>query len=98
MEKARDCSKQVSLSKTKRKLLESIATEETALGHLLEAQAKQLEAARQTCQKTALTESTTQLVETVLMKEWLLLRKLEHVLTIEGKHHRKESSCIFDET
>jgi len=75
MKKQAQCHQDIKLLKTKRCLLNSIAKEEKALGRLLNAQAKQLESVP-SCSKTSqLTASTTQLVETVLMKEWLLLRK-----------------------
>ncbi len=98
VEKQAQCQQDVKLLKTKRHLLNSIAKEEKALGRLLNAQAKQLENINPCSKTTRLTESTTQLVETVLMKEWLLLRKLEHVLTIEADHKQNDSSpCLFDD-
>lgn len=98
MEKDAQCPRDTKLLKTKRHLLNSIAKEEKALGRLLNAQAKQLEHIQPCSKTTQLTETTTQLVETVLMKEWLLLRKLEHVLTIESKNKQNDSPpCLFDD-
>lgn len=98
MEKETQCHRNDKLLKTKRHLLNSIAKEEKALGRLLNAQAKQLENIPACSKTTHLTETTTQLVETVLMKEWLLLRKLEHVLTIESKQKQNDSPpCLFDD-
>ncbi|WP_416829201.1 hypothetical protein [Ectobacillus polymachus] len=73
-------------------LLESIALEEIALSHLLNAEAEKIQAFVGEC-KDFPTEPTnceilqfnreaTRFVETILMKEWLLLRKLENVLEL----------------
>lgn len=98
MEKEIGCHQQSKLLKVKKQLLHSIAKEEKALGRLLNAQAKQLEKVCTPSDRVLLTNQTTQLVETVLMKEWLLLRKLEHVLTIEAHDNNNDSPpCLFDD-
>lgn len=93
------------LHQTKIDLLESIALEEIALSHILNAEAEKLQAFVGKCldfptdpttkEIIKFNKSVTQLVETVLMKEWLLLRKLENVLDIEcacckEKDHKKD--------
>lgn len=88
---------------TKIDLLESIALEEVALSHILNAEAEKVQAfvgkhlnfpTKPTNKDIlALNKSVNQLIETVLMKEWLLLRKLENVLEIECsccKDHKKD--------
>ncbi|WP_251637951.1 hypothetical protein [Neobacillus niacini] len=89
---------------TKIDLLESIALEEIALAHILNAEAEKVQAFVGECfdfpthptnkEILAINKSVNQLIETVLMKEWLLLRKLENVLEIEcdccKKDHKKD--------
>ena len=70
-------------------LLESIALEEIALSHLLNAEAEKMQAFVGECldfptcptnlQILQFNREATRFVETVLMKEWLLLRKFENV-------------------
>lgn len=81
------------LHQTKIDLLESIALEEIALSHILNAEAEKVQAFVGDClsfptkpsnrEIIALNQSVNQVVETVLMKEWLLLRKLQSVLEID---------------
>ncbi|MEI4828210.1 hypothetical protein WAX78_01860 [Bacillus sp. FJAT-53711] len=77
-------------------LLESIALEEIALSHLLNAEAEKMQAfaGKRLDFPTRPTNSeifrfnreATRFVETVLMKEWLLLRKFENVMDLIPKH------------
>jgi hypothetical protein len=74
-------------------LLESIALEEMALAHLLNAEAEKMQAFvgehiqfpthPNTCDIIRFNQSATQFVRTIVMKEWLLLNKLESVLEVE---------------
>ena len=73
-------------------LLESIALEEIALSHVLNAEAEKIHAFVNVCRDypTQLSnseiikfnKSVKDLVETIVMKEWLLLRKLEDVMEL----------------
>jgi hypothetical protein len=73
-------------------LLESIALEEIALAHILNAEGEKMQAFVgknfdfPTCPTNTeiieFNQSVTELVETVLMKEWILLRKFRQVLKL----------------
>jgi hypothetical protein len=82
-------------------LLESIALEEIALSHLLNAEAEKIQAFvgkhhdfpthPSNCEIIRFNRVATQFVRTIVMKEWLLLNKLETVLGIE------EEECCEEE-
>ncbi|WCN37466.1 hypothetical protein [Aneurinibacillus uraniidurans] len=86
-------------------LLESIALEEIALSHLMNAEAEKIQAFVgkhlnfPTCPSTRdiikFNQNVTLLLETIVMKEWLLLRKLENIL--ELKDHQVECFIEFEE-
>lgn len=71
-------------------LLKSVALEETAIAHLMNAEAEKLKLllAQSACvsfhnrQKilAQVGKQTLQLLDMIIMKEWLLLRKIEHTL------------------
>ncbi|MFD3448192.1 hypothetical protein ACFDTO_26725 [Microbacteriaceae bacterium 4G12] len=73
-------------------LLESIALEEIALSHLLNAEAEKIQAFvgkckdfptdPSNCEIFRFNREATRFVETILMKEWLLLKKFENVLEL----------------
>ncbi|MEJ9230883.1 hypothetical protein LAV79_15635 [Peribacillus butanolivorans] len=90
-------------------LLESIALEEIALSHIMNAEAEKIQAFVgecldfPTCPKNEeiikFNKGVNQLLETIVMKEWLLLNKLENVLDFfddcdksdrHKKHHHKD--------
>jgi len=74
-------------------LLESIALEEIALSHLLNAEAEKIQAFTgkkldfPTCPSNMeiakFNQQTSKFLEVIVMKEWLLLRKLEDVLFLK---------------
>ncbi|RTE00423.1 hypothetical protein EJQ19_31400 [Paenibacillus whitsoniae] len=80
-------------------LLKSIALEETAISHLLNAEAEKMQAFVgkeldfPTCPSNEdiinFNETVSQFVDVLVMKEWLLLRKLENILRAARKqsHH-----------
>ena len=85
-------------------LLESIALEETALSHLLNAEAEKIQ--HFICHASSCTPSdvlidfnieVNETLETIIMKEWLLLRKLEKVTRLFDKRippkHHSHSHC-----
>ncbi|KKB36310.1 extensin-like protein [Bacillus thermotolerans] len=90
-------------------LLESIALEEIALSHVMNAEAEKIQAFVGKCldfpthpsneEIMKFNKSVGGLLETVVMKEWLLLKKLENVLEFEDKtkacthHPHKNSTC-----
>ena len=91
-------------------LLESIALEEIALSHIMNAEAEKIQAFVGECLDfpshpdnediILFNRGVTQLLETIVMKEWLLLRKLENVLEFHDKnkcrekhHHNPCDSC-----
>lgn len=83
-------------------LFESIALEEIALSHLINAEAEKVQAfvgkrmdfpTRPTnLQIVKLNQSVTKLMDTIVMKEWLLLKKLENVMELseEIEHEFEE--------
>ncbi|SFK19893.1 hypothetical protein SAMN04488574_1842 [Bacillus sp. 71mf] len=84
-------------------LLESIALEEIALSHLLNAEAEKMQAFVGKCldfptcptnrQILQFNREATRFVETVLMKEWLLLRKFENVTDLIQSRRRVCCKC-----
>ncbi|MFD2443227.1 hypothetical protein ACFSO7_04430 [Bacillus sp. CGMCC 1.16607] len=99
-------------------LLESIALEEIALSHIMNAEAEKIQAFvgkchdfptnPTSCEIIKFNKGVTQLLETIVMKEWLLLRKLENVLEFHDKdscshhdhckehHHEHHKCCKVD--
>ncbi len=87
-------------------LLKSIAMEETAISHLLNAEAEKIQAFVgkeldfPSCPSNEFilkfNGQTHKLVDVIVMKEWLLLRKMES--TIEYYHiHSHEEICEYEE-
>jgi hypothetical protein len=86
-------------------LLESIALEEIALSHILNAESEKIQAfvgecldfpTNPSCKEIIkFNKGVNQLLETVVMKEWLLLRKLENVLDFHDEDlcHKPEK-CV----
>jgi len=84
-----------SLKETFIDLLESIALEEIAISHILNAEAEKMQAFVGKClnfpskptnqELIQFNLSVKQLVDTLLMKEWLLLKKLETVFDLKSK-------------
>lgn len=90
-------------------LLESIALEEIALSHLINAESEKVQAFVgkhlnfPTCPSNKeiikFNRGVTQLLETIVMKEWLLLKKFENVIEFHEnhfsrhEHHRKKCKC-----
>lgn len=93
-------------------LLESIATEEDALGKLINAEAKKVQAfsgkhldfpTKPTNREIIkFNQGVTRLLETILFKEWILIKKLEDTMLLieldgkckkhkDKKHERKDS-------
>ena len=80
-------------------LLASIALEEMALSHLMNAEAEKIQGFVGKCLDFPtkptnediiyFNKVVNQFLETIVMKEWLLLRKLENVLDF----HQKEQCC-----
>lgn len=76
-------------------LLKSIAMEETSIAHLLNAEAEKLQALvkTSTCDDTSdqmiykFGNHIIKLLDVIVMKEWLLLRKLENAMAF---HHDSE--------
>lgn len=90
------------------KLMESIAEEEIALAHILSSEADKINAfvgknldfptLPSNKEIIAFNQSTHRIIESVLMKEWLLLKKLETVISLKekmeyGKHFHQEKEC-----
>ena len=83
-------------------LMESVAHEEEALAHLIRAEAGKVQAFVGKCHDfptcpsnheiIRLNRSVTKLMETIIMKEWLLLKKLEDTL----EFIRKPRECMED--
>lgn len=95
-----------SLKETVIDLLESIAVEETAIANIIRAEAKKISAFLgekgnfptnpSNVDIVNFNQGISRILETVLMKEWILLKKLETVLQIdssyfEGKKDRSEA-------
>lgn len=90
-------------------LLESIALEEIALSHIMNAEAEKIQAFVGECldfptcpsneEILLFNKSAGRLLETVVMKEWLLLNKLQDVLEFANrfkcfkKHHEHHKHC-----
>ncbi len=88
-------------------LLESIALEEIALSHIMNAEAEKIQAFvgkhldfpthPKSRDILKFNKGVNQLLETIVMKEWLLLKKLENVMEFidKDKHHDDDesSSC-----
>lgn len=90
-------------------LLESIALEEIALSHIMNAEAEKIQAFVGECLNfptcpsnediLMFNKSAGRLLETVVMKEWLLLNKLQDVLEFASrlksfkKHHDPHKKC-----
>ena len=97
-EKHRPCLKETVID-----LLESIALEEIALSHLVNAEAEKTQTFvcmakdKHSCHKEKdfleFNESIRRIIDTVIMKEWILLKKLENVLQIDYKCDDKENDC-----
>lgn len=81
-------------------LMDSIAKEETAIAHLLNSESKKIEAFVgdhldfPTCPTNQeilyFNKSVHRIVEAVLMKEWLLYKKLETVIGVKEEHKDKQ--------
>ncbi len=95
-----------SLQETVIDLLESIALEEIAISHLLNAEAEKNQVlVSKLCHHESpslvnellkCNKATSKIVDTVIIKEWLLLKKLEMVLEIDccfGVKHEKCKCC-----
>lgn len=95
------------LQKVLNLILDSIAKEEVALSQLMKAEAEKIQAFVgtnfnfPTCpsneQILSFNESVSRLMENILMKEWLLLKKLEDtmkLINIPSCHH--QCSCEYD--
>lgn len=97
-EKHRPCLKETVID-----LLESIALEEIALSHLVNAEAEKIQAFLHTIKEShschkgddfiKFNESIGKIIDTVIMKEWILLKKLESVMEIDFKEHPKKEHC-----
>lgn len=86
-------------------LLESIALEEIALSHLINAESEKVRAfvgndldfPTHPTNKEIIkfNRGVTQLLETIVMKEWLLLKKIENVIEFHenNREHRKRRRC-----
>lgn len=81
-------------------LLESIALEEISLSHLLNAEAEKIQAfvgeelnfpfCTSMNQVIEFSRISTDFMEKIIMKQWLLLNKLNKVMDIECEHKEKE--------
>ncbi|CAM3720963.1 hypothetical protein [Mesobacillus zeae] len=86
-------------------LMESIALEEIALSHLLNAEAEKIQAfvgecldfptKPSTCEIIMFNKEVVQFLETIVMKEWLLLRKFENVTKLIPFHHSDQCKKDF---
>lgn len=84
-------------------ILESIALEEIALSHLMNAEAEKVQAFVGKClnfptkptnrEIIKFNTNVHQLLETIVMKEWLLLRKMENVLDMQDLNHCDKHKC-----
>jgi hypothetical protein len=84
-------------------LFKSIAMEETAISHLLNAEAEKIQAFvgrhldfptnPTNCDILKFNQSVTKLVDVIVMKEWLLFRKLETSMEILGREEECEEEC-----
>jgi hypothetical protein len=81
-------------------LLESIALEEIALSHLIKAESEKIQAfvgkhhnfpsCPNTQEIIKFNQGVHRLIDVVVMKEWLLLRKLENVMDLRHEFECKE--------
>ncbi|WP_202908613.1 hypothetical protein [Halalkalibacillus sediminis] len=102
-------------------LLESIALEEISLSHLMKAEAEKIQAFVGECKDFPTDPSSEEIIqfnrnmnqflETIVMKEWILLRKLQNVLYFHEttcdkkhhhhhhhhKHHKRKCNCCCSE-
>lgn len=88
-------------------LLKSIAMEETALSHLVNAEAEKIQAFigkkrdfpfnPSVKEIMAFNAQVFKIMDIVVMKEWLLLRKLKDVLEMATWIHRDDEMNEFDE-
>ncbi|MDA8442982.1 MAG: hypothetical protein M0Z55_11485 [Peptococcaceae bacterium] len=84
-------------------LLESIALEEIAISHLLNAEAEKTQVlVSKLCQDDSgnflnelakCNKTSCKMVDTVIIKEWLLLKKMETVLEIDMRLKDKNGKC-----
>lgn len=92
-----------SLQETVIDLLESIALEEIAIAHLLNAEAEKTQALVSKLfhddspslvnDLVKCNKATCKIVDTVIIKEWLLLKKMETVLEIDCCFEQKSWKC-----
>ncbi|MCD8500376.1 MAG: hypothetical protein LRY71_00180 [Bacillaceae bacterium] len=95
-----------SLEETVIDLMESIAKEELALSHIINSEANKIQAFVghdldfPTCPTTLeiidFNYSVNKLLDTILMKEWLLLKKLETVMHIKVTRQCCQCECYMD--
>lgn len=88
-------------------LMESIAKEELALSHLINSESQKINAfvgknlnfPTNPTNSEILTfnQSVNRMIDTVLMKEWLLLKKLETVTHIKSSYDHSSETCCCDE-
>lgn len=81
-------------------IIKSVALEEIALAHLIDAEADKIKAFvgrnfnfpthPSSKEVVQFNQTVSQLMETILMKEWLLLKKLETALRLKEKEHGDE--------
>ncbi len=96
-----DISQKNTINDTIIDLMNSIIKEEEALSQLLTAEAKKIEAfigkkkdfptAPTNLEILSFSHSINQVVETILMKEWLLYRKIELTLQLDNKLFKENS-------
>lgn len=89
------------------KLLESIAEEEIALANIISSEADKINAfvgenfdfptSPSNKDIIAFNQSIYRIIESVLMKEWLLLKKLETVISIKEKEDHRKYNDHFEE-
>ncbi|AVX19698.1 hypothetical protein SAMN02745885_01363 [Carboxydocella sporoproducens DSM 16521] len=89
-------------------LLESIALEETALSHLVNAEAEKIQhilnQSKSICPRELLTinKTVSRILDAAIIKEWLLLKKLDLIAEIEMKnepsqdYEKTKNHCVFN--
>lgn len=87
-------------------LLKSIAMEENAIAHLLHAEAEKIQAfvghhhslsgEPSNADIIKLSSQVSKLLDVIVMKEWLLLRKLENVMELNDSGHGCDD-CDYEE-
>ena len=92
-----------SLQETVIDLLESIALEEIAISHLINAEAEKTQALVSKLfhddsyslvnELVKCNKATCKIVDTVIIKEWLLLKKMETVLEIDCSFMERDGKC-----